>query len=285
MSEVKQETQETEVKQKKTKVKKQKEFKVPSRKKPIFNIVRCFLRLRYKKPQIINLAGDIEDRSIVVVNHSGKNGPPALDIRYPKFTVKWGAHEMLGNYFSRRAYLRDILYIKKYGRKPGFWTTFKASFEAIFSLRIYRGMRFMPTYQDGRFATTLRNSVKVLDANMSVMVYPENSNEGYKDVLTEFFPGFVMLAEKYYRQKGEDVPVYPVYYSIKKRIMAIGKPLYVQDMVKEGLDRYQIAQRYCDAVNQLYFDYVQNALEKGKKNKKEKGAERADAVAPTAENK
>ncbi|MBQ4053513.1 MAG: hypothetical protein IJD33_04155, partial [Clostridia bacterium] len=132
-----------------------------------------------------------------------------------------------------------------------------------------------PTYQDGRFATTLRNSVEVLDADMSVMIYPENSNEGYKDVLTEFFPGFVMLAEKYYRQKGEDVPVYPVYYSIKKRIMVIGKPLYVQDMVKEGLDRYQIAQRYCDAVNQLYFDYVQNAPEKSRK-KKEKKAKQAE---------
>ncbi len=258
--------QETQLEEKKAK--KQKEFKVPSRKRPIYNIMRTILRLRYKKPRIINLAGDIEDKSIVVVNHSGKNGPPALDIHYPKFTVKWGAHEMLGNYSSRKAYLRDILYIKKYGKKPGFATSFKSSIEAIFSLRIYRGMRFMPTYQDGRFATTLRNSVKVLDADMSVMIYPENSNAGYKNVLTEFFPGFVMLAEKYYRQKGEDVPVYPVYYSIKKRIMVIGQPMYVQDMVKEGLDRYQIAQRYCDAVNQLYFDYVQNAPEKGKKKKK-----------------
>ncbi|MBQ8446200.1 MAG: hypothetical protein IJX31_00305 [Clostridia bacterium] len=267
MSEVKTETQETEVKQKK-KVKKEKEFKVPSRKKPIYKVVQLFLRLLYKKPQIINLAGELADKSIVVANHSAKSGPPALDMYYPKFTTKWGAHEMLGNYSSRKAYLRDILYIKKCGKKPGFATSFKAGFMAFFSLRIYRGMRIMPTYQDGRFATTLRNSVKVLDANMSVMIYPENSNEGYQDVLTEFFPGFVMLAEKYYRQKGEDVPVYPVYYSIKKRIMVIGKPLYVQDMVKEGLDRYQIAQRYCDAVNQLYFDYVQNVSNKRKKKKK-----------------
>ena len=116
----------------------------------------------------------------------------------------------------------------------------------------------MPTYTDARFATTLRNSAKVLDAGMSVMIFPENSNEGYKDVLTEFFPGFVMLAEKYYRATKEDLPVYPVYYSIKKRVMIIGRPLYVQDMVKEGLDRYQIAEKFCGEVNQLYFDYVQN---------------------------
>lgn len=277
MSDEKTETQKTEEKTEektgtktKAKGKKEKAFKVPGRKRPVYNIVRCVLRLRYKKPQIINLAGEIQEGSIVVANHSGKNGPPALDLHYPAFTAKWGAHEMLGNYAGRRAYLRDILYIKKCGKKPGFRTSFKASLEAIFSIYIYRGMRFLPTYQDGRFATTLRNSVQVLDAGISVMIYPENSNEGYKDVLTEFFPGFVMLAEKYYRQKGKDVPIYPVYYSLPKRIMVIGKPLFVQDMVREGLDRYQIAQRYCDAVNALYFQYVQNAPEKGKKKKKAK---------------
>ena len=116
----------------------------------------------------------------------------------------------------------------------------------------------MPTFPDARFAKTLRNSAKVLDAGMSVMVFPENSNDGYKDVLTDFFPGFVMLAEKYYRATGEDVPVYPVYYSVKKHLLVIGKPLQVQEFVKQGLDRYQIAQKFCEAVNQLYFDHVEN---------------------------
>ena len=109
------ETQELKDKQKKKKVKKEKEFKVPSRRKPIYKVVQLFLKLLYKKPQIINLAGELADKSIVVANHSAKSGPPALDMYYPKFTTKWGAHEMLGNYSSRKAYLRDILYIKKCG--------------------------------------------------------------------------------------------------------------------------------------------------------------------------
>jgi hypothetical protein len=70
-----------------------------------------------------------------------------------------------------------------------------------------------------------------------------------------------MLAEKYYRATGEDVPVYPVYYSVKKHIMVIAKPMFVQDFVKEGLDRYQIAEKYCQAVNALYFEYVADKTE------------------------
>ncbi len=241
--------------------KKEKEFHVPLKNSFGYRIFKnTLMRLFFKRPDVINLAGELPKKSIIIANHSAKSGPPSLDLYYPVTCAKWGAHEMFGNFNSRMSYLRDILYIKKCGKKPGFGTSFKAWFMAIFNPFVYKGMRMMPTYTDARFATTLRNSAKVLDAGMSVMIFPENSNEGYKDVLTEFFPGFVMLAEKYYRATGEDLPVYPVYYSLKKRLMVIGKPLYVQDMVKEGLDRYQIAERYRDEVNRLYFDYVEKIL-------------------------
>ena len=239
--------------------KKKAELKVPDGKNWLYSLVRPFLPFIFKKPTVINLAGELPDKHIALANHSAKSGPPALHIWYPKSTCKWGAHQMFGDYAMRKAYLRDILYIKKCGMKPGFKTSFKASVLAALNPGIYKGMRMMPTYTDARFANTLRQSSMVLDANTPVMIFPENSNEGYKEVLTEFFPGFVMLAEKYFRATGEDVPVYPVYYSLKKRIMVIGKPMYVQENVKQGLDRYQIAEKFCAAVNQLYFDYVQNA--------------------------
>lgn len=241
--------------------KKEKGFKVPSRKQPVYRVVKVFMRMIFKRPEIINLAGEIEDKSIVLANHSAKSGPPGLDLYFPKKTAKWGAYQMFGNYASRKAYLRDILYIQKCGCKKGFGTSLKASVLGALNPGIYKGMWMMPTYPDARFSRTLRNSVKILDANIPVMIYPENSNEGYKDVLTEFFPGFVMLAEKYYRATGIDLPIYPVYYSVKKRLMIIEKPMYVQEMVKEGLDRYQIAERFCNEVNRLYYEYVEDKKE------------------------
>lgn len=243
--------------------KKEKKFKVPKRKQPIYSCFKPIFRLFLKKPRIINLAGDLAEKSIVVANHSAKSGPPSLDFYYPVATCKWGAYQMLGNYKSRRNYLKNVLYIQKCGKKP-LPSAIMSTILAVPSPWIYKGMRMMASYPDGRLMQTIRNSVEVLDANYSVMIYPENSNDGYKDVLTEFFPGFVMLAERYYRLRGVDLPVYPVYYHIKKRIMVIGKPMYVQKMVEEGLDRYQIAERYKDAVNQLYFDYVEKTDKKGR---------------------
>ena len=92
--------------------KKKKELKVPNGKSWFYKLVSVFTPLIFKKPQIINLAGEIADKSIVVVNHSAKSGPPALDRYFPKTTCKWGAHEMFEGYKSRKAYLRDILYIR-----------------------------------------------------------------------------------------------------------------------------------------------------------------------------
>ena len=56
-----------------------------------------------------------------------------------------------------------------------------------------------------------------------------------------------------------DIPVYPVYISVQKHILVIDKPLYVQDYVKQGLNRYQIAEIFKDKVNDLYFKFVKDA--------------------------
>ena len=234
-----------------------KEFKVPSRRQPIYKPFRLIMKMFFKKPkQIINLAGDIEDKSIILANHSAKSGPPALDLYFPKKTVKWGAYEMFGNYRMRRKYLKDILYIKKCGAKP-FKASLMATIIAPFNLMVYKGMWCLPSFPDMRLTKTLRYSNMALEANIPVMIYPENSYEGYKDVLTEFFPGFVMLSDKYYKDHNVDLHVYPVYYSIKKRILAIDKPMYVQKMKEEGLSRDEICEKFCNAVNNLYYQYVE----------------------------
>ena len=225
---------------------------------PFYKFIRLLMPLIFKKPKkIINMAGDLNGKGLIVCNHSAKSGPPALTTHFPVPTAQVGAYEMLGDYKTRRAYLHDVLYIKKLGKKPGLGTSIKCSIMARLSLKMYRGMRIIPSFPDNRFKKTLRYTEQVLNEDTPIIIYPENSNEGYKEVLTEFFPGFVMIAENYYRKTGIDIPVYPTYYSLKKRIMVINKPLYVQDLIKQGLNREQIAEKFRLEVNQLYYDYVE----------------------------
>jgi hypothetical protein len=118
-------------------------------------------------------------------------------------------------------------------------------------------MWMMGTYTDGRLISTVKNSIKVLESDIPVMIFPENSNEGYKTVLTELFPGFVVLAMQYYKKHGVDLPIYPTYYHVKKRVLVIGKPMKVNELYKQGLDRTAICEKFCRAINSLYHDYVE----------------------------
>lgn len=222
---------------------------------PVFHFFRPIFSLFFQKVEIICLPDYIEDVAIYLGNHSAKSGPMTYELRFPKYYVPWGAHEMLGNYKSRFRYLRDVFYIQKQHMHK-FPASLKAGFEAIFSKMIYKGMRLIGTYRDQRMMETIKQSVKILEEGTAIMLFPEDSSEGYKEILTGFFPGFVMLADRYYKKHGIDLPVYPIYYSRKKNKMVIGHPLYVQDFVKQGLNRYQIADEYCKVMNQLYFDYI-----------------------------
>lgn len=233
-------------------MKQQKQYK-PHKKQPFFTVVKGILRIFLRKPKkVINLAGDLAPKSILIANHSAKLGPMLLELYFPLYHFLWGAGQMLGNYKSRFKYLRDVFYIQKRGFNK-FFASFLAFFEAIFSPLFYKGMRVMPTYADGRLLRTLINSLNVLEENASILIFPENSNGGYFDEMTEFFPGFVLLAQAYLRKTGESIPIYPVYYHLKKRILCIGKPCYIDEF--NGLKREQIAEIFKDKVNELYRTY------------------------------
>ncbi len=231
------------------------EWKVPKRKQRCWRFFRKIFKLFFKAKHVEFLGEKFPDKCIIVSNHANKRGPMVYELNLPVFHASWGAYQMLGNYKSRFKYLRNVLYIQKNGFGK-FKATFKALYEAVFSIFVYRGMKILPAYPDARLRKTLKYSMAMLDAGNAVAVYPEDSNQGYFDELTHFFPGFVMLAEQYYKKTGEDVPVFPVYYGIKENKIVVGKPLYVQDFARQGLSREQIADEFRKEVNALYVNHI-----------------------------
>lgn len=171
---------------------KQKTFQVPSKKQPVWKVVSKLLKGIYKKPQILNLNEEISEKSILVANHSAMNGPVVYSLYFPLFHATLGAYQMLGNYKSRFRYLRDVYFVQKRGMKK-FPATLIASFEAIFSIFFYRGMKVLPSYDDARVVTTIKNSIACIDANVPVMIFPEDSSTGYHEKLKSFSPALWAL--------------------------------------------------------------------------------------------
>ena len=229
-------------------------WKLPKKRQPIWKIFKFIFRPFFLVKNIEYLGEEFPEKCIIIANHNNKKGPMVYEFSLPIRHVTWGAHQMLGTYKMRFKYLRDVLYVQKNGIKK--WkATLKAGFESIFSIYTYRGMKVIPTFPDARLRKTLHYSTQCLDEGFAISLFPEDSNEGYFDEMKHFFSGFVMLSEQYFKKTGEDLPIFPMYYGRKKKKIVVGKPLYVQDFIKQGLKRDEIAEKFRLEVNQLYYDH------------------------------
>ncbi len=233
---------------------KNKKKKTKYSKQPVWRGFAGLLKIFFKKPKITNLAGELPQKAIYVANHSAMAGPVIYNLYFPEPLSPWGAYPMLEGYKSRFKYLRDVYFVQKRGMNKAF-ASFLASFEACFSIWIYKGMKVIPSYPDGRMLKTLRLSLETLNNNRSVIIFPENSNEGYHETLKSFSAGFVTLAERYAKVYNEDIPIYPVYYHKGNNKMIIGKPHTLSEFKQQGLTRQQIADTFCDIVNGLFIDH------------------------------
>jgi hypothetical protein len=220
-------------------------------KKPLFRILSSILKLIKRKPKIINLNEEIEDCSIFISNHSAANGPLTLSLYFPKLFRPWGIYNMCMGYVTRWKYLYHIFYQQKlgYGKIKSFII---ATLFAIISGFIYKTMEVIPSYTDNRLVTSVKLSIKHLENEKAILIFPENSSNGYHQVLEYYNPGFVLLAVQYYKKHQFDVPIYTVYFSKKDKAMIIDKPRYIQDYVNQGLSKDAIADIFKDRTNELY---------------------------------
>ena len=240
-------------------------FKVKKRYNLLDLVLVGICKTVIKKPKIINLnegkLKDLPKKCILIGNHNGAAGPYNYKTFLRKWFMVWGAHQMCESFRSRRAYLYDIFYQKKLKYKK-----FKARLLSIVFGYIapwpYKATGMVPVYYDERIIHTYKYSLQCLEQDVPLLIFPENSDDGYKDPVEEFWPGFIHLTKLYYKRHGVDLPIYPINYSKKQKAdkktgrkkvpkkMVIGKPLYYQELAKKHTDE-EITKIFMDQVNSL----------------------------------
>jgi 1-acyl-sn-glycerol-3-phosphate acyltransferase len=230
----------------------------------IFSIVKTIVRIFKKKPKIYNLNEEESfEKGIIISNHSAASGPMTLSLYFPTFFVPWGTHEMTENYIKRWKYLYYTFYQKKLGYKK-FKSFMIATLFAIISRMLYNGMQLIPTYVDIRYRNTIQRSIEHLETGNSVLIFPEDSNDGYLEKTKKYNNGFVYLCQKYYEKNKVDLPIYPIYFHKRLNAFIIGKKEYIQDKLVNDNSREQIAKHFKDITANL--DDQLFALEKKAKN-------------------
>jgi 1-acyl-sn-glycerol-3-phosphate acyltransferase len=200
------------------------------------------------EPKLI-LKDPLPEQAIYIANHSGAAGPLTISMYFPKYMSPWGAHPMTEHYFKRWNYLYHIFYQKKlkYSKLRSFLL---ASLFGIISKTLYNGVQLIPTYTDLRLRKIIALSMRHFEVGNSILIFPEDSDDGYKEEIDEFHGGFVYLAKEFHRKFGRHIPIIPLYYHKSAKEMRVDKS-YTLDDFKNYKHRKDIANQFKNILNAL----------------------------------
>lgn len=214
-----------------------------------FRCLKTIMRIFARKPKYIYLGEEYNGPAIILSNHAGAKGPLAHELYTKKAIRVWGTYEMNSKLCDVYKYLSNIYFYKKKHINIHL-SRFISIFAAPVLYVFYRGLQLIPTYPDYRFRTTLKQSIKALEDGQTLLIFPEDSSNGYHDVLTEFKPGFIYLSQYAY-ERGHDLPIYIAYFQKKSRKLIFDKPVLYSELLKLNLTNEELLIKLCDRCNEL----------------------------------
>lgn len=213
-----------------------------------FELLKKMMKGRYKKPTFIYLGEEITNSSIILSNHEGTDAPMALEIYLPKPVRMWGAHEMNSGLIKMYKYQSRVYYHEK-----KHWNLHLARLFCLIASPLtnlfYKGLNLISTYKDGRFIKTIRESISALKDGDNIVIFPENSENGYLAELEGFYAGFVLLCEQC-KKEGIDVPIFVSYFKKNENVYIVDKPILYSQISKDK-SREEIAKELCLRCNEL----------------------------------
>lgn len=225
------------------------EKEVKKTKKRWFRAVKCIMRLFIKPTEFKYLGEKVEDGSIIVSNHVGTGAPLAWEL-YSGVPLRfWGTFEMNEGLVRLYKYQSKVFYHEK-----KHWNLFLARLFCLIASPLtyifYRGLRLIATYQDARFMKTMRESLETLEKKSSLVIFPEDSSEGYLDEMKGFHRGVALLIVTTVK-KDMDVKVYPSYFKKGKKVYMVGEPVSAKELVEKYKTYDNICEYLCGRCNEL----------------------------------
>lgn len=237
---------------------------IKSKRKWWFRLLKQIMKVRYKKPAFMFLGEKFGNSSIILSNHEGTDAPMSLEI-YGNTPIRmWGAHEMNSGLIKMYKYQSRVYYHEK-----KHWNLHLARLFCLIASPLtnlfYKGLNLISTYKDNRFLQTIKESVTALDNGENIVIFPEDSKNGYLAELESFYKGFVVLAETYYR-KNKDLQIYVTYFRKSDKVYIVDAPIKYADLIQNGETKEEIATRLVERCNELgKMQFSEEEIEKARK--------------------
>ena len=201
--------------------------------------------------------------AIILSNHEGTDAPMSLEIYNDAPIRMWGAHEMNSGLIKMYKYQTKVYYHEK-----KHWNLFLARAFCLIASPLtnlfYKGLNLISTYKDARLKKTIRESCDALREGQNIVIYPEDSTNGYLPQLEGFHAGFYLLAETCLK-KGLDLPIFTTFFKKEEKIYVVDKPIKYSEL-KLGKTKEEIINTLLKRTNELgQMTFTEEELKKHKK--------------------
>lgn len=214
-----------------------------------FRFMKKLMKGRYKEPEFIFLGEKLGNGGVVLSNHEGTDAPLSLEIYIDKPVRFWGAHEMNSGLIKMYKYQTRVYYHEK-----KHWNLHLARLFCLIASPLtnlfYKGLNLISTYRDARFIKTINESLDAVKKGENIVIFPEDSTEGYKAELDGFYAGFAVFADACLK-KGIDLPIYVAYFQKKNLKYVFDAPVKYSDLLASYGDKKIIAQKLVERCNEL----------------------------------
>ena len=205
---------------------------------------------RHRMVQLDHIREDPENPIVFLGNHAEIYGPIASALCMPVDVRFWVINMMM---FDKKV-VRPYLYENTFSKKtflPVFVRKLLAWILGWLSVNVMSSLRAIAVFRDSpmKLRQTIRESVSALESGENLMIFPEHPEGKYvKGGISELSPGFLMLAEAWWKKTGKKLRMMPVYANRDQRTFTFG-----DEIVYEPENGYAAEQERIlgEAYNQL----------------------------------
>ena len=191
----------------------------------VIGILRPFNR--HTMVNLDHIHQDQDNPLVFLGNHAEIYGPIASALCFPVPVRFWVISHMM----FRKQDVRKYLYENTFSKKtflPVFVRKLLAHILGWLSVNIMSSLRAIAVYRDSpmKLRQTLRESVEALQDGDNLMIFPEHPEGKYvKNGISELSPGFLMLAEAWWKKAEKKLRIMPVYANRDKRTFTFGEEI------------------------------------------------------------
>ena len=179
---------------------------------------------RHKLVDTDHIELDDNNPLVFLGNHAEIYGPIVCALFFPVPARFWTISKMMGQEKDVQAYLYENTFSKK-TFLPVFVRKGLANFLGWLSVHVMEQIESIPVYRDSpmKLRETVRLSIEAMESGDNLVIFPENPDGKYqKGGIGEISPGFVMLAEAYWKKTGKKLRMLPLYANREAKTITFG---------------------------------------------------------------